>query len=71
MEEPQDAAPGVLGRWLVVVQARHPLERRQRTAVVAVQKGVTGVGVLLPVVRDGRPIGLISRADLVRWIAAR
>jgi CBS domain-containing protein len=25
----------------------------------------------VPVVRDGRPIGLISRADLVRWIAAR
>jgi len=25
----------------------------------------------VPVVRDGRPVGLISRADLVRWIAAR
>ena len=25
----------------------------------------------VPVVRDGRPIGVISRADLVRWIAAR
>jgi signal-transduction protein with cAMP-binding, CBS, and nucleotidyltransferase domain len=25
----------------------------------------------VPVVREGRPVGLISRADLVRWVAAR